>query len=67
MAPGSRSQAGPAGAMSAIFAEKPSDEEIEEIEAERQRRLAPENRPPNAEVDNTGENMPDFAKQEPSE
>ncbi len=33
-----------------------------EIEAERERRLAPENRPENAEVDNTGDNMPDVAK-----
>jgi hypothetical protein len=30
------------------------EDEIEEIEAERKRRLAPENRPDNAEVDNTG-------------
>jgi hypothetical protein len=30
-----------------------SDEEREEIEAERERRLAPENRPDHAEVDNT--------------
>ena len=32
----------------------PSDEEVAEIEEERERRLAPENRPDNAEVDNTG-------------
>lgn len=38
-------------AMSAQFAEKPSDAEIREIEEERRRRL--ENRPPNSEVDNT--------------
>ena len=43
---------------------KPSEEEIAEIEEERERRLAPENRPENAEVDNTGENMPDVAKDE---
>jgi hypothetical protein len=41
---------------------KPSEEEIAEIEAERERRLAPENRPENAVVDNTGENMPDVAR-----
>jgi hypothetical protein len=40
----------------------PSDDEVQEIEAERERRLAPDNRPENAEVDNTGENMPDVAK-----
>ena len=40
----------------------PSEDEVEEIEAERKRRLAPENRPDNAEVDNTGDNMPDIAK-----
>ena len=37
-------------------------EKLDEIEAERERRLAPENRPENAEIDNTGENMPDVAK-----
>ena len=42
--------------------DKPSEEEAREIEEERQRRLAPENRPENAEVDNTGDNMPDIAK-----
>ena len=31
----------------------PSEDEVAEIEAERERRLAPENRPDNAEVDNT--------------
>ena len=41
---------------------QPSEEEIAEIEEERQRRLAPENRPDNAEVDNTGDNMPEVAK-----
>ena len=41
---------------------KPSEDEIAEIEEERERRLAPENRPENAEVDNTGDNMPDVAK-----
>jgi hypothetical protein len=39
-----------------------SDEEVAEIEAERERRLDPENRPENTEVDNTGDNMPDVAK-----
>lgn len=43
--------AGHAGERSAIH-EKPPPEEIEEIEAERRRRLAPENRPENSEVDN---------------
>ena len=40
----------------------PSDEEVREIEEERRRRLDPANRPDNAEVDNTGDNMPDIAK-----
>lgn len=40
----------------------PTDDEVAEIEAERQRRLAPENRPDNAEVDNTGNNKPGFAR-----
>ena len=39
-----------------------SDEERAEIEAERERRLDPDNRPANAEVDNTGDAMPDVAK-----
>lgn len=38
--------------------ETPPESEIEEIEQERKRRLAPENRPENAEVDNTGETLP---------
>jgi hypothetical protein len=42
----------------------PSEEEVKEIEAERERRLDPENRPEGAEVDNTGENLPDFIKDE---
>jgi len=33
--------------------EKPPEEEIQEIEEERERRLDPDNRPDNAEVDNT--------------
>lgn len=33
--------------------QQPSEEEIKEIEEERERRLDPENRPANAEVDNT--------------
>ena len=39
-----------------------SEEEQQQIEEERQERLDPENRPDNAEVDNTGDNMPDVAK-----
>ena len=35
---------------------------VVEIEAERERRLAPENRPENSEVDNTGDRMPDVAR-----
>ena len=42
----------------------PSADEVREIEAERERRLATENRPEGAEVDNTGENLPDFIKDE---
>lgn len=52
MASGSDEKA-PAGAMSGRFMERPSDEEIERIEEERKENLAPENRPPNTEVDNT--------------
>jgi hypothetical protein len=58
-------QEGSAGSAdpSQVFREnRPSEEEVREIEAERERRLAPENRPENAEVDNTGENLPDAAK-----
>ena len=40
----------------------PSDDEVKEIEEERARRTDPANRPENAEVDNTGDNMPDIAK-----
>ena len=48
-----------------VFRENPpDDEEVKEIEEERERRLDPENRPDGAEVDNTGENMPDFLKQD---
>jgi hypothetical protein len=39
-----------------------SDEERREIEAERARRLDPDNRPANAEIDNTGDAMPDVAR-----
>jgi hypothetical protein len=49
-------QEGSAGTAdpSEVFRENPpSEDEVEEIEAERERRLAPENRPDNAEVDNT--------------
>jgi hypothetical protein len=42
----------------------PDDDEVKEIEEERARRLAPENRPDGAEIDNTGENMPDFIKED---
>ena len=38
------------------------EEEVAEIEEERRRRLDPDNRPDKAEVDNTGDNMPDVAK-----
>jgi hypothetical protein len=41
-----------------------SDEERAEIEAERERRLDPDNRPDDAEVDNTGDAMPDIARDE---
>jgi hypothetical protein len=39
--------------MSEQFTERPSDDEVEQIEAERRDRLDPANRPENAEVDNT--------------
>ena len=46
-----------------VFRENPPDEdEIREIEAERERRLDPDNRPDDAEVDNTGENVPDIVQ-----
>ncbi len=54
--------AGSADPSEVFRAMKPSEEEVAEIEAERERRLAPENRPENAVVDNTGENMPDVAR-----
>jgi hypothetical protein len=56
---GSAGNADPGAAFRGI---EPSQDEIDEIEAERARRLAPENRPANSEVDNTGDNMPDIAK-----
>ena len=56
---GSAGSSDPAAAFREI---EPSEEEIAEIEAERERRLAPENRPENTEIDNTGENMPEIAK-----
>ena len=43
---------------------RPSDDEVAEIEAERRRRLAPETRPEHSEVDNTGDSMPDIARDE---
>jgi hypothetical protein len=58
-------QEGSAGTAdpSEVFRENPpSEEEVAEIEEERQRRLAPENRPDNTEIDNTGDKMPDIAK-----
>jgi hypothetical protein len=39
--------------MSEQFTERPPDDEVEQIEAERRDRLDPANRPENAEVDNT--------------
>ena len=39
--------------------ETPPESEIAEIEQERERRLAPENRPENAVVDNTAHREPD--------
>jgi hypothetical protein len=45
----------------------PSEEEVREIEEERRRRLAPENRPEHAEVDNTGDDMPDVARDDPGD
>ena len=45
---------------SQAFRENPPDEgEIQEIEEERERRLDPDNRPENAEVDNTGRTFED--------
>ena len=41
-----------------------SQEEVAEIEQERDRRLDPANRPANAEVDNTGDRMPEIARDE---
>jgi len=40
------------------------EEEQAEIEEERRRRLDPDNRPANTEVDNTGDAMPDIAEDE---
>lgn len=45
--------AGTADPTAKFREEQPSEEEIEQIERERAERLDPENRPPNAEVDNT--------------
>jgi len=41
-----------------------SEEEQAELEEERRRRLDPDNRPANAEVDNTGDRMPEIARDE---
>jgi hypothetical protein len=41
-----------------------SEQERAEIEQERERRLDPGNRPDNAEVDNTGDGMPEIAREE---
>ncbi len=50
---------------SEVFRENPPDAaEVAEIEEERARRLDPENRPDGAEVDNTGDRMPDFVKED---
>ena len=55
----------PSSDPSKSFRENPPDDgEVKEIEEERERRLAPENRPDGAEVDNTGENMPGFVKED---
>ena len=43
-----------------------SEDEIDEIEEERKRRLAPENRPENTEIDNTGDNAPDLSRIDPA-
>ena len=48
----------PAAERAGIF-EKPSEEEQAKIEAERKERLDPENRPDNAEVDNTDRTFED--------
>jgi len=48
----------PAAARAGIY-EKPSDEEIAEIEEERKRRLDPANRPENSEVKNTDPHLSD--------
>lgn len=48
--------------------ETPNDQDQQEIDAERERRLAPENRPENAEVDNSGKTLPtveEFAERNP--
>jgi hypothetical protein len=42
----------------------PDDDEVKEIEEERARRLAPENRPDRTEVDNTGDNIPENNKED---
>ena len=41
-----------------------SEEEQAEMDEERRRRLDPDNRPDNAEIDNTGDRMPEIAKEE---
>lgn len=46
------------GDTTEAFQEQPPETEVEEIEAERERRLAPENRPENAEIDNSGAELP---------
>ncbi len=40
------------------FEERPSEDRIAEIEEERQRRLDPDNRPENTEIDNTDTTLP---------
>ncbi len=48
----------PAAERAGIF-EKPSEEEQQQIQAEREERLDPDNRPANAEVDNTDRTFED--------
>lgn len=46
--------AGGGPSVGAAAQQEVSEEELQEIEAEREERLDPENRPDNVEVDNTG-------------
>ena len=52
------------------MSERPSDDEVSEIEQERAQRLDPDRRPDNAEVDNTDAELPtveEFARREAEE